>query len=203
MNITLRRAAKLRSKIEQRLTEIESDLRHINQSVNIYDPDPLAAINKAEQDFRATLARYERLSGVQAHLRGLISQTNSRQEVQIDVGLSFIAQLNKHLNLLRRVTRLTPRSDYTRLADDQITGRIAGCKEMAASGNQQTRPNQEFFVLSQETFNLLDQEEVRLKSLVEDTQDKLDAANATTMLALTENVVSVLRAEKLLPDSQG
>lgn len=192
-DISLRRAAKLRSRMENRLRELESELTsNTILTVNVYDPDVATQFGQQQETFLGLYARYVALSRAVSSFRGLISQTNAR--VQVDTMLAMNAQVNRHLQILRKLVNVAPRP-----SDDQIRARLDGAKIEAAAGTSRYGSGEvSYTLLTKDVLDQLDAEAKGLVALSNGTSDSLEAANSTTMLGLTDDIQAILDSEGLL-----
>lgn len=137
--ISLREAAKLRSKIENRLAELRNEL-YIGGgmvSVNLFDPDPLKELNEKPGEIRTAFARQQALAEVLRRIRITIDDANHGRERatghSVSDLLAEIASLNAQIQALRPVLNPAPR-----LSDEQIQARIDGHLDLLESGNEAT-----------------------------------------------------------------
>lgn len=182
-DISLSQASRLEQSVREHLEHLRGQLYRVVVSVNSFDPDPVDIVTKAENEFVSIYARYDRLSRVYASFCGLISQTQSR--AQVDVSNALVQELGSHLSILRSVINQAGRGN-TRWSDARIAS-------YAASPQSKPVP-----FLTNDVVKKLQDRQHELNQLLTSAQDQLERSEMITQLTLTDDVVQVLTEEHLL-----
>jgi hypothetical protein len=124
-NVTLRRAAKIRNRLETRVAELSMKLRQVHVSINVHDTNIVAQLSEKENQYRELMGRYVAASGVLTNLRLRIGTSNAT------TGLNdLLTQQTALLGQLRTVQTVSD-LDEPRLSDDQLLVRSAAQSQRA------------------------------------------------------------------------
>jgi hypothetical protein len=191
-NITVRRASKIRNKIEARLAEIRNDLfAGITVSVFVTETDIAGILSKASQEFSQLFARYSALSNTAYELRARIGNSNAVSGV--NTALTRLSALNSQRDLVRRILA----SARPTISTEQAQARLELLREQVANGKGYTNDIQ-LNVNSQETLNSLKSLEAALSRDVDATHDALERLNSSAEVELSDADVALLTAEGIL-----
>lgn len=192
MQISLRRAAKIRNRVNAKIQELERELRDsLTIRVNIHDTDILEQIQKGTSDSEELIARLTSLSTVLANLRTLIGRANAEEGV--DELLTQLAADAKKLEMFRILNYAIPRA-----SDAQITSRVAGEVERLKVVTQSTGTTMMFDVVPEKTLYRIKETCRDLQSNIDALQDKVEAINSTTKIDVSSADESLLVAEKII-----
>lgn len=191
MKITLRRAAKLRNKVDGRITELRRELRNTHIYLNVHDPRPTKVISDARDRYLAVLARANALTDVLGHLRMEIGRVNSREG--INALLTEMATIDQKLALAEDVAGATPS-----LSESQILARVEAERKMSENGNVHRGPDMTVYVLNAEVIRSAKETVANLTRRKESIQDAIEKVNAENDVQLSDEVFDVLKAEHLI-----
>lgn len=193
MELNLRKARKLDSKIEQLVSNLKSKIE-MKKSVRVnadIQSEILPALVQARVDFMKDIDNIQNLIEARYNIRGMISKANdvSGISVLITSKITLENQISTINDLLRYFTVL----DIKELEDD-----INITKSQLASGSR--------FVQSSHSANFLssiDETEYKKKQLVlakniEAKEDKLLELNFATKVKLSNKLISLLQDNNLL-----
>lgn len=192
--ITLRRAAKLRNKVEERLAVIRQELTQgTTVSVFITETDIAGIIAKASTEFSQLYARHSALSALAYELRSRIGITNATSGV--NAGLTRIAALNSQRDLVRKLIAVVKPT----LSLEQAQARLELAREQSKTADRYSRTNEIVLdVMPQETINSLKALEVSLSRDLDATHDAVEKLNSSVEIELTEADQALLSAEGLI-----
>ena len=191
--ITLRRASKIRNKVEAQLKEIRAELqKSTTVEVNVTDTNVAELISAATTKFGQQFARYSALSNVYYELRTSVGVQNSSGGV--NETLARIAAYNSQRDVIRQlVDRIAPA-----LSVEQVNARLALAKEQLTNGRGYGREDVDFPVLPQETIDGLKAEDKRISLEIDTLHDGLERLNSTVVIDLSDAAEAILSAERLL-----
>lgn len=191
-NITVRRASKIRNKIEARLAEIRSELlAGTTISVFVTETDIQSIINKASAEFGQLFARYGALGATLYELRARIGSVNAASGV--NTALTRLSSLNSQRDLVRRLLA-TARPT---ISTEQAQARLELLREQLVNGKSYSN-EVAFDVTSQDTINSLKSLEAALSRDVDATHDALERLNSSAEVELSDADVALLTAEGIL-----
>jgi len=191
--ITVRRASKIRNKIEARLTEIRNELQvGTTVTVHVTDLNLAETINKASIEFSQLFARYSALSNAAYELRAIIGASNEASGV--NTTLTRLSALNSQRDVVRRILS----SVRPTLSIEQAQARLELAREQVATGKGYAPQEVQFDVTSQETINSLKSLEAALSRDIDATHDALERLNSSAEVELSEANVALLTAEGIL-----
>lgn len=191
--VTLRKAAKLRSRVANKMQEILQDIHRTQQFVSVYDKDITEQLNKSESEFITSFARYRALSNAYSDLRAIIAKGNVESTVS-----AILAELNgveSVLNVVRSHANRTPRMSAANI-QARVDGAIERTKVAAGMVGEQLNLE----ALTQETVDELKKLEVELQLKVSDLHDHMEALNVTETFSieLSDEMVSLFKLENVL-----
>ena len=195
MKLTLRRAAKLRNRVANRLQEIQNQhLNHLAVSVNIYDPDVVDQLNDKAEDFNEAFVRYMALSGVLVRLRQSVGAVNAAEGID-DLLAEQVALLGQRA-VVSRIAGL----QHFRPTTEQVQARLEGQVDMNKNGRGYGAGVTNIDLVFVTEAVVLDAQ-VRLQQIqarLDEIQDRLEAINSTRHIELNEQSLATLTAEKLI-----
>ena len=191
-NITVRRASKIRNKLEARLAEIRNELlAGTTVSVFVTETDIAGILSKASLEFSQLFARYSALSNTAYELRARIGVSNATSGV--NTALNALSALNSQRDVVRRVLS-TARPT---ISLEQVQARLELFREQLALGNGHAT-NISLDVTSEETLNSLKSLEAALSRDIDATHDALERLNSSAEVELSDAYVALLTAEGIL-----
>lgn len=190
MKISLRKATKLRNKVQERVNELYRDLSFTSIPVNVFDPDPLKIVRGAQEDFVRTYALYTSRVGILFELRELIGVANATSGISDN--LTKIAASTAQSNVIKRVLRGTER-----LSDDQITARVSGAQEKQ-KGNSYASEEITFEFLDEATLIELKNHEIEIRRRIEELIDQNEQLNNTVTITISDTTVTWLKSDGIL-----
>lgn len=189
MEINLRRAAKLRSKLEARLNELRAEVRNTVISVNPLDTDIEERLTKAREEWQRAGGRLAALSEVLLSLRLAIAAKNA--DSYIADKIATIA----NLKLAREVTRQLAKAGPM-LNAAQRQARIEAEKIRLNNGAYVNEVVFDFRVDGD--IAAAKQSEREIDLTIEQLHMEVETQNAKLTISLDENHVALLQAEGLL-----
>jgi hypothetical protein len=191
--VTLRKAAKLRSRVANKMQEILQEVHQRRDFVSVYDKDIMAQLNERESEFTTAFARYRALSDAYSDLRALIARGNVESSVS-----SILAELNG-IEAVLGVTRSFA-SRVPRMSAENIQARVDGAIERSkvAAGMVGEQLNLE--ALTQTTIDELKKLEIELELKVSALHDKMEELNVTQTFSidLPDGMVTLFKMENVL-----
>ena len=194
MKLTLRRAAKLRNRVANRLQEIQNQhLNHLAVSVNIYDPDVVDQLSAKAEDFNEAFVRYTALSGVLVRLRQSVGAVNTAEGID-----DLLAEQVALLGQRAVVSRIAGLQHY-RPTPEQVQARLEGQVDMNKNGRGYGAGTNIDLVFVTENVVLDAQNRLQqIQARLDEIQDRLEAINSTRHIELNEQSLATLMAEKLI-----
>lgn len=189
MEITLRQASKLRSKVETAAAEARIGCIN-NIHVNVQDENYLEQINDASNKVVDALNRNGKLEGALLALRILIGEANASSG--INARLATNARLNAKLGVLKSLTKATPR-----LTDEQITARVKGALARLDTASYASE-DLNMSIHSQSQIDEFKTMEKEIRKMIESVTDDLESLNNTINITLPEEVITILTDEDLI-----
>lgn len=195
--ITLRRAAKLRNRMMERIRDIATtDLKNCTVNVNVYDPDVITQVDMETQKLNTSFGRFRMLSAALSEVRGQIGKANAANNVD--------TLLTTQVALLGQRAVLSDIANNVNLrpTDEQITARIAGYVSQAKTGVSRRGGygNDDVQNISTLTTSMRDDAVNQLHLVNRELdliQDQLELINANTQIELSDQVLTTITAEKL------
>src|SRR5690348_12880982 len=190
MEITLRRAAKLRTKIQQTVQSLSHELSNSSIHVNAFDANIENKLEDARNEFLRNLALYNSLSDVLINHRARIGAKNNDTYVS-----DRITKING-LKARNELYRLLSSSDV-RMDDSEVSARIQTHTKQLEAGNAYL---QDLYLpfLSMKNVEDIKTMHVALTREIENLQDEVEAINAKTTILLTDTEVAILETASLL-----
>jgi len=215
--VTLRKAAKIRSKMATKMAEIQQEFRSFATTrVSIFSPLPNihAELNKNESEALATFARLKALGAAYAELRGVVSATNQEAGVSdllasanyFEAMLALVRQqkaVTKSARRSRRPTYLDPEvlpNDEARPDEQTINARILGQIERAKVASAVLEEMMVFSTYTQSSLDEFERFEKEVENKISAIHDKMEEINNTATLVLNDDVLAVLKAENIYPN---
>ena len=191
--LTLRRAAKLRNRLQQKVDELASKVGNTSCVFNVADPDQLEQLSAKSEEYLSTLARYDAVSAVLVAVRTKLGQANIN-EVN---GL-----LAEQAALRGRLVTLTPVASAltSTPTEEQFLARIQSERDRmkVVTDGYHRPPVIEISLLSKEVIESAKSTCQTILARIDEIQDRLDAHNTSTKIELSDTDVSVLKFEKLI-----
>lgn len=193
MQVSLRKAAKIRSRVASKLQEITQRLYRQQMFVtSVYDTDVLKQLNDREGEFITEFARYRAISSEYSNLRGIIALANSDSGVS-----SLLAELNGleavlgtiHGLVVNLVPRMTP---------ENIQARLAGAQERAKVAASMVGENVNFDYLTEQNLEAFKKLERELQAQISNLHDKMEEINISFSVELSDGMVSLFTMEDIL-----
>lgn len=191
MKVTLRKAAKIRSKIENKLKDIHAQISYPVVDINVYDPDPVEQFREAKRDFYRKYTEYTTLSNALVELRTLIANANAN--VGINTDLTKLAGLNARLSLVKKY-----KNENNGLTEDQLKARVNGLRERLSLSEYATHEVISVSFFDFDTQQEFVSEEYSLQNEVEHIVEEIERKNNTHYVVLNDDLVSVLNNFNLL-----
>lgn len=197
MDISLRKAHKIRNRLTERLRSFERCLRPSPVGISVHTQDVEAALNAEKENFEKDYLSYKVLMRVYTSLRDKIYRTNARL---LSEQLSL---LNEKETLLSKL-RLWENA-YDTFGDkmcrrpiseikDEITSAIARNKEAV----ERVETEKTLYFLEKSRVEQLIDEARQLEKEISDIHDIIESQNNAGTITLSETEVEVLRKEKIL-----
>lgn len=188
MDITLRRAAKLRSKLEAQINKIRSELRDTTVTVNPLDTYNTDLLDKARNAWMTKVARLTEMEGVLLAIRTRIASKNT--ESYISDRIAMIALMKNTLATFRAL------SPSARLTKEQCEARLAAGKiQLERNGYAQ---DVYFDFLTDADIDTLHKTQRQLERDMEQLHMEVEEKNAKLTISLEENEVTILTREEVL-----
>ena len=190
-SVTLRRAAKIRNRLTERLAVVANELRHTAVNVNIYDVDIPAALSGKAEDYNETLARFLAVSRTLFSVRSKIDNANATRGVNV-----LLAEQVALLGQLRTMKTIADIPE-ARVDDATIAARVNGQLERAKVAQYA----QETIVLTFVTDAMVEsaKEQVQeIQARLDVIQETLESINSTQKIDLHDSDVAVLVQERLV-----
>lgn len=191
MKVTLRKAAKIRSKIENKLRDIYVQISYPVVDINVYDPDPVEQFREAKRDFYRKYIEYTTLLNALVELRTLIANANAN--VGINTDLTKLAGLNARLSLVKKY-----KNENNGLTEDQLKARVNGLRERLSLSEYATHEVIRVSFFDFDTQQEFVSEEYSLQNEVEHIVEEIERKNNTHYVVLNDDLVSVLNNFNLL-----
>jgi hypothetical protein len=194
MKLTLRRSAKLRNRVADRIQEIQAThLQKLTASINVFDPDVSEQLTKHAENFNTAYARYTALSGVLVGIRQAINAANATYGVH-----DLLAEQAALLGRRRVLTNIAGLGSF-RPTDEQIHARLDGQITMNKAGRGYGADTQISFVYLPELVVIEAGGELCItQARLDEIQDKLEAINSSRHIELSDQMVVTLTAEMLI-----
>lgn len=193
MKITLRRAAKIRNRLTERLGEVRYKLAsEDNVSVNIFDVNIYQQIVDRSIAFEDLLARYMAISSTLFSIRSLIDAANA--ESGIHPLLAEQAQLQGQLSLLKRIADTTE----TVPSVDSVDARVSGARQRNVAATRIHSDELSFSCVTSairtSVINIMQTIQERLDVI----QEQLESLNANRTIEITQGELALLQSERLI-----
>lgn len=197
--ITLRRAAKLRNRMMERLREITTnDLRRIMVNVNIYDPDIISQVDNETQAWNTAFARFTALSAALSEVRDLIGKVNATNGVDTLL-TSQVALLGQRSVLAEIASNVNVRP-----TNEQITARIEGTINLVQNGGASrgrgygvSEDTHVIYTITQEMRDAASHELQLVSRQLDMIQDRLESINSNSHIELNDEILATIVNEKL------
>ena len=188
--ITLRRAAKIRNRLQGRLHELERQVESSIAQVNIHDPDVLTQLHAAVEKHRAAVALYDVVSNTAENIRLKIGQANHKAGIT-DI-LTRQAAVQGRLAVYRRISTLSVMP-----SDEQIQARIDAAR-VAQPNSYSASDTAAYSAATPEVVESARQLIHSLQSTADALQDSLESLNAQTTIELEDVELAILQSEGLI-----
>jgi hypothetical protein len=189
MNITLRRANKLRVKVEARVNEVAALLQNPNASVSVYAQDIPAKLLERREAFLKTMARHGALNNVLTNLRRTIAAANV--EAEVSNKLAYTAGLQRERNILRRVAEGDVMPSQAEI-DATVRGATATVNSYRHSDDVS------FGVLSEDILKEVNDRLRKIDLELSALEDAREGINANVKITLDPSHEAILKAEGLI-----
>lgn len=192
--ITLRRAAKIRNRLTERLLQLSVDLNRTSAMINIYNADTEAvdSLHGAAEDYNAAFVRFLAVSRSLLTIRTQIDAANAEAGVN-----ALLAERVARLGTLRIVKNLKDMKEL-RPSAATISGRITGQRERQKVASGYSQEEIEFPFVTEEMRTAASEHVGVLQSRLDVIQDELETINATIKITLSESDISVIDSEGLV-----
>lgn len=215
-SVTLRKAAKIRSKMSVKMTEIQQEFRGFaTTQISIYTPtsEVGSEFDTNETKALAIFARLQALGAAYADVRKAISAANESNGISELLASAnyFEAMLNvvrqqKAMSQPRAVRRralygeeMTP-TDAARPSQEVILARIAGQVERSKVAAAVQDEMMVFPTYQQKTLNDFERFGKEVENKIAAIHDKMEQINNSATITLSDNVLAVLRTENIYPN---
>ena len=189
MEISLRKAAKLRSKVEARLNEVRGALRAPYISFNPLDTSYEAQVKAVRDEWDRNFARSINLQSLVVALRNKIAAKNS--DSYISVKITELAALKAQRAMLKTLIATPPA-----VSGESLQAQIDSAKkQMEQSGyaNEIT-----LYALTAEDIATLKKMERAAEKHAEKLHEEVESSNARLTIVLSDDEVAFLTSEDLL-----
>jgi hypothetical protein len=212
--MTLRKAAKVRSKIEERIAELTEELNQTHVTVNLNDNTSISdVIGAARAEYTRKYTLLSVLLDVQVQIRNQIATANVNAGVS--QRLASIAALESRLKVFSPKEDVLSYADSGRrrprrkrrnvVSNDALTMEQIVARYQAAKAKLQNSENsyniqetQTFSFVSPEMAESFNEEVASLKRVIEDLHEQNEAANASTKISLTDATMAILQQHDLI-----
>ena len=194
MKITLRKAGKVRNKVQQKLQTLSMQLNQLGVSVNVYADLEASRmkLNKANAEFTETLASYTALSDVVVQIRSAIATAN--ENAGVNLLLANQAALTGKKSIFSRIARETAVAPSL----EEMTSLITGQVNLNSGNGRYPEKELGFNILTQEQIDAAEAEVVTLNKALDAIVDELEERNVSVSLTLDDALVSVLTAHNIV-----
>ena len=190
-SITLRKAAKIRNRLDEVINEARRDALNVTLNVEVTDADVATTVATAHQHTLDSIDVFRTLGEARETLRGLIGNANHSNGIS-DL-MTQAAQKRELLGLYEQLLRYNS-EPYWRPTDANLASRIASRQKLLENNESFNNTTLPIFLLSETDYSNLDNSRNTLKSDIEDLTDKIEALNASIMVQLTDDLVTALTA---------
>lgn len=192
MNITLRRASKIRNRLDARLNEAFNDLRNTQATVNMYDPDVIEQVKTKSNKFSGLFAKYLVLSAASTKLRRLIGEANAMNG--IDALVAEQTALKGRMSIINTLA-----NQEVMPTDEQMKARLEGERQIGSESSYRGYGNNTiaFGIMTEEMIGQMETMKTEIQSKIDEIQDRLETANSTITVVLDAELASVLATEKI------
>jgi hypothetical protein len=192
--ITLRRAAKIRNRLEGKMNELRNSFSHPAININVVDPDAAQQVETFSKTLDGVFARFLATSNALSELRTLIGKSNA------DNGINeLVARQSALKGRLSTIAGIN--EGFVKPTGEQIDARIASARTMLSSDRASRyggNDNSMFYALSADMIETVNKMKVELQTEIDDIQEKLEYSNSNTLVELPDTVISVLKVEQII-----
>jgi hypothetical protein len=192
MQVTLRKAGKIRNKVHGRIAALDMQLIAVYKQVNIYDLYCIETLNKASDEYTQLLVQYVVLSKALIQLRSIIASAN--EQTGINILLANQAALHGQLKLMQVLSKVKD----VMPTKESIEARIAGQSVVNVSGGYESKTTMAFSFITAEQISAADQQSLMLQATLETIQDNIEEQNVVTKLTLDDSLVAVLTSNNII-----
>lgn len=189
--ITLRRAAKIRNRLTERLAELNGKLRTHSVSVNVYQPNIHDTLVGYAEDYNEVFSRFTAVSRVLLNIRKTIDYANSQRGVnnRLAESVALLGQL--------RVAKQLANIDVPRFSREELEARISGHLERLKVSEyaQDALP---FTFISEEMVESAKEQVRDIQARLDVIQEELESINSTTKVELSDVDLAVLQQERII-----
>lgn len=189
--MTLRRAAKIRNRLTERLAELSSMLVNTHSTVNIYDLNISTKLSTDADVYAETLARFYAVSQTLFAIRSRIEDSNTSNGVNrlLTERVALLGQLR----LIKRIASTTE----VRLDNALIKARVDGAIERAKVA-QYSNDTIAFNFITTSMVESAKQQTVEIQARLDIIQDELENINSNQKISMTDAEMSVLTQERII-----
>jgi hypothetical protein len=191
--ITLRRANKLRVKIELRIHELRRDLGNFNVAVSLFSPDPTAKLTERQEKISLLLGRFVAVNTALGELREQIARIN------VLSGVSGLLTQKATMERFRDVYRQLSGAEPTPSQEEILT--LLDARKKNFQNSTAAYLSHEDVVFSVIRKDVIESATSAFEQLVADiasNEDKVEQLNATSRITLPPATEAILQSEKLI-----
>lgn len=191
--ITLRRANKLRVKVEARVQEIRREFGNTNISINLFSSNASGKVTERQNKIAVAIGRFVALNTVLGELREQIAQKNVQSGVSAI--LAQKATMERLRDMYRQLSGTEPAPNQ-----DEMSSLIEARKknfENSAAGYG-SHDEVQFSVLQKDVIDSATDVYEQLVADISSAEDKIEQLNATSRITLAPTSDAVLQSEKLI-----
>lgn len=189
--ITLRRAAKLRNRLTERLAQISAELRNTAVNVNLYDLDITTKLAGKAEDYNELIVRFFAVSRALYSVRHRIDVANAAQGVN--------SRLAEQVALLGQLRAMKTVADIkeARPSEALIAARITGQLERLKV-SEYAQDHMAFTFITEEMIESAKDQVVNLQTRLDVLQEELEAINSGQKIIMEDAELAVLQQERIV-----
>ena len=193
MKVTLRKAAKIRNRIEDRLAELKDSLadkssyrgygqpQNFTKTISVYDTDVMEQLAKAESKIVVDYNQFVQLSNAMAWLRSEISTKN------VECGISAILAAINALESQLKVVESLSKADVA-LNQGQLEARLEGERGKISRSTSPVESTISFPYLTDGAVESFKERIVELQNAVGQSHDSLENLNGTVTIEISSEI---------------
>lgn len=189
--ITLRRAAKLRNRLTERLAELSGKLRNHSVAVNVYQPNIHDTLVGYAEDYNEVFSRFTAVSRVLVNIRKAVDARNAALGVndRLAESVALLGQI--------RVVKQIAAIEVARFSKDELTARINGHLERLKV-SEYAQDSLPLTFISEEMVESAKSQVRDIQARLDIIQEELETINSGQKVELNDVDLAVLQQERLI-----